>query len=136
MNEHVWSSIKDLDKSYLIYKNCCYGSIELTRREKYLQRKNSFMQFHDVSVDPLSLNIINTFHKSNLLTSEIEEWVKHLDETYKDEHDLVLILQGIENARTTRFKEDTIFGRYSRVRYEDLFAVVSKISKNKRVKTE
>ena len=32
VNEHVWSSIKDLDKSYLIYKNCCYGSIELTRR--------------------------------------------------------------------------------------------------------
>lgn len=94
------------------------------------------MKFHEFNVDPLSLNIINTFHKSNLLTSEIEEWVKHLDETYKDEHDLVLILQGVENARTARFKEDNIFGRYRRVRYEDLFVVVSKISKNKRVKIE
>lgn len=32
VNENVLQAVKDLDKSYMIYKDCSYGSIELTRR--------------------------------------------------------------------------------------------------------
>ena len=78
VNETVWNSTKDLDKSYALYKDCCYGSIELTRREKLLQRKNFLLNFHKNTkkLTPVT-NIFSSTHKSNLLTSEIEEWLKH-----------------------------------------------------------
>lgn len=62
--------------------------------------------------------------------------MKHSEEQLKDEHDLVLILQGVENVRSIRFKEDAIYGRYKRFKYEDLLGVVTRIRKNKKVKVD
>ena len=104
VNENVWDAVKDLDKSFVFYKDCSYSSIELTRREKYLQRKNVLLNFYETSDLPALTNIFSSYHKSNLLTSEIEEWLKNSDELVKDEHDLVLALQGANNSRSNRFK--------------------------------
>lgn len=45
-----------------------------------------------------------------------------------------MLLQGVECGKIGRFKEEQIFGRYRRVKYEDLLKVVSKIYRNKRTK--
>lgn len=39
VNAETSQRAKDLDKSYGLYRECSYGSVELTRREKCLQRK-------------------------------------------------------------------------------------------------
>ena len=69
VNENVWDAVKDLDKSFVFYKDCSYSSIELTRREKYLQRKNVLLNFYEAADLPTVTNIFSSFHKSNLLTS-------------------------------------------------------------------
>ena len=39
VNSQTREAATDLDKSYYLYKEYSYGSVELTRREKSLQRK-------------------------------------------------------------------------------------------------
>ena len=53
-----------------------------------------------------------------------------------DEHDLVLLLQGVERGRVSKFKEDPVFGRYRRLKYEELMDAINKIYNNKKLKTE
>ena len=45
-----------------------------------------------------------------------------------------MMLQGVEKARASRFKEDPIFGRYRRLKYEELMEAVSRIYCNKKIK--
>lgn len=52
------------------------------------------------------------------------------------DHDLVLVLQGVEKGRISRFKDDPIYGRYRRLKYEELMEAVTKIYTNKKVKLE
>lgn len=40
-------------------------------------------------------NVMDSYHKSNLLTSEIEEWIRHTEDVNLTDHDLVLLLQGV-----------------------------------------
>ena len=50
VNSDVSQSAKNLDKSYLLFKECSYGSVELTRREKTLQRKKDLLNFHHFDI--------------------------------------------------------------------------------------
>ena len=52
------------------------------------------------------------------------------------DHDLVMMLQGGEKGRAGKFKEDPIFGRYRRLKYEELMEAVSKIYGNKKIKLD
>ena len=52
------------------------------------------------------------------------------------DHDLVLMLQGVDKARAGKFKEDPIFGRYRRLKYEELMDAVSRIYGNKKLKLD
>ena len=52
------------------------------------------------------------------------------------DHDLVMMLQGVEKGRAGKFKEDPIFGRYRRLKYEELMEAVSKIYGNKKIKLD
>ena len=79
---------------------------------------------------------MDSYHKSNLLTSEIEEWLRHTEEVNLIDHDLVLMLQGVEKARAGRFREDPIFGRYRRLKYEELMEAVCRIYGNKKIKLD
>ena len=79
---------------------------------------------------------MDSYHKSNLLTSEIEEWIRHREEVNLTDHELVIMLQGVERGRGGRFKEDPIYGRYRRLKYEELMEAVSRIYGNKRIKLE
>lgn len=68
VNKVTTNNALDLDKSYLVFKECSYGSIELTRREKHLQRKKDILNFYSFEEDK-PLNIFDSSHRSNLLTS-------------------------------------------------------------------
>lgn len=63
-------------------------------------------------------NLMDSYHRSNLLTSEIEEWIRHTEDVTITDHDLILLLQGVEKGRVSRFKDDPIYGRYRRLKYE------------------
>lgn len=84
----------------------------------------------------LSVNLMDSYHKSNLLTSEIEEWIRHSEEMTINEHDLVLLLQGVEKGRISRFKDDPIYGRYRKLKYEELMEAITKIYGNKKIKLD
>lgn len=135
VNAPVVNESLNLDKSFDIFKDCAYSSIELTKREKALQKKELMLQFLRSEVKE-SINSLDSLHRSNLLTTEIEEWLRHCDEVALNEHDLVLILQGVEKGKVSRFKDDGIFGRYRKLKYEELMEAVAKIFSNKRVKLE
>lgn len=77
VNKTVNTSAEDLDRSYLVYKECSYGSVELTRREKSLQRKKEILNFYTYTSEQKHTNLLESSHRSNLLTSEIEEWVRN-----------------------------------------------------------
>lgn len=94
------------------------------------------MNFFKAKERETSNNVMDSFHKSNLLTSEIEEWLRHTEEVNLTDHDLVLMLQGVEKARASKFKEDPIFGRYRRLKYEELMEAVSRIYGNKKIKLD
>lgn len=79
-------------------------------------------------------NLMDSFHKSNLLTSEIEEWIRHSEEMTINDHDLVLLLQGVEKGRIVKHKDDPIYGRYRRLKYEELMEAITKIYGNKKLK--
>lgn len=81
-----------------------------------------------------SNNLMDSFHKSNLLTSEIEEWIRHSEEMTINDHDLVLLLQGVEKGRIVKHKDDPIYGRYRRLKYEELMEAITKIYGNKKLK--
>lgn len=85
VNKSVTESAIDLDKSYQVYKECSYGSVELTRREKHLQRKKDILNFYSFEEEKQP-NIFDSSHKSNLLVSEIEEWIRHSNDIILDEH--------------------------------------------------
>lgn len=53
-----------------------------------------------------------------------------------NEHDLVLLLQGVQKGRVSKFKDDPIYGRYRRLKYEELMEAVTKIYGSKKLKTE
>jgi hypothetical protein len=72
----------------------------------------------EISQNQESLN--ESYHKSNLLTSEIEEFLRTSDEGISDEHELVMLLQGVERSKTAKEKEEWIFGRYRKMKYEVL----------------
>jgi hypothetical protein len=86
--------------------------------------------------DTISMALVESYHKSNLLTSEIEEWVRHTEDVTITDHDLVLLLQGVEKGRAGKFKDDPIYGRYRRLKYEELMEAVSRIYSTKKVKLE
>lgn len=94
----------NLDKSFETFKDCAYSSIELTRREKALQKKEVILNFFKAKERESANNVMDSYHKSNLLTSEIEEWLRHAEEVTLTDHDLVLMLQGVEKARASKFK--------------------------------
>ena len=52
------------------------------------------------------------------------------------DHDLILLLQGVEKGRVSKFKDDPIYGRYRRLKYEELMEAVSRIYCNKKIKLE
>jgi hypothetical protein len=87
-----------------MFKDCAYSSIELTRREKALQKKEVLLKFFQTEEKDSFINVMDSFHKSNLLTSEIEEWLRHSEEVNLTDHDLVLVLQGVEKGRAGKFK--------------------------------
>lgn len=117
-------TVNVFDYSLEVLRECAYSSIELTRREKVLQRKENLVKFSlkdrkmEVSQNQESLN--ESYHKSNLLTSEIEEYLRTSDEGISDEHELVMLLQGVERSKTAKEKEEWIFGRYRKFKYEVL----------------
>jgi hypothetical protein len=80
-------------------RECAYSSIELTRREKVLQRKESLLKFSvkDRKIETIQAQetLSESYHKSNLLTSEIEEYLRTSEEGVSDEHELVMLLQGV-----------------------------------------
>lgn len=94
------------------------------------------LNFLKTEVKEKTGNVMESYHKNNLLTSEIEEWLRHTDEMNLTDHDLVLMLQGIDKARAGKFKEDPIFGRYRRLKYEELMEAVSRIYGNKKLKLD
>lgn len=51
-----------------------------------------------------------------------------------NEHDLVLLLQGVEKGRIVKHKDDPIYGRYRRLKYEELMEAITKIYGNKKLK--
>lgn len=53
-----------------------------------------------------------------------------------NEHDLVLLLQGVERGRISRFKDDPIYGRYRKLKYEELMEAITKIYGNKKIKLD
>jgi hypothetical protein len=50
VNREVWQSANDIDRSYLMYREVAYGSVELTRREKSLQHKKQLLSFYSFAV--------------------------------------------------------------------------------------
>jgi len=48
---------------------------------------------------------------------------------------MVLLLQGVEKGRVGRCRDDPIFGRYKKMRYEELMETLARIFGNKKVKT-
>jgi hypothetical protein len=72
VNQPVTTEANNLDRSFDTFKDCAYSSIELTRREKALQKKELMLNFfsHDSPKDNTSY-LMDSYHKSNLLTSEI-----------------------------------------------------------------
>ena len=118
VNDPVAAEARNLDKSFDCFKDCAYSSIELTRREKALQKKDVLLNFFKSQEKDLTCNVMDSYHKSNLLTSEIEEWIRHTEEVNLLDHDLVLLLQGVERGRVSRFKDDPIYGRYRNLKYE------------------
>jgi len=62
-------------------------------------------------------SLMESYHKSNLLTSEIEEWLRHSEEVTVTDHDLVLLLQGVDKGKLLQFKDDPIYGRYQHLKY-------------------
>jgi hypothetical protein len=77
VNQPVLAEAMNLDKSFDTFKDCAYSSIELTRREKALQKKEVMLSFFSPLNSKDSCNMMDSYHKSNLLTSEIEEWIRH-----------------------------------------------------------
>lgn len=104
MNDPVAQEARNLDKSFDTFKDCAYSSIELTRREKALQKKEVMLNFFKAQERDPAPNVMDSYHKSNLLTSEIEEWIRHTEDVNLTDHDLVLLLQGVERGRVSRFK--------------------------------
>lgn len=45
VNDPVMTEARNLDKSFDSFKECAYSSIELTRREKALQKKDVLLNF-------------------------------------------------------------------------------------------
>ena len=69
-----------------------------------MQKKDILLNFLKVEAKELCVNVMDSYHKSNLLTSEIEEWLRHAEEVNLTDHDLALMLQGVEKARAGKFK--------------------------------
>lgn len=138
VNDPITAEALNLDKSFDTFRDCAYSSIELTRREKALQKKEVLLGFFKSKSEERdsSNNVMDSYHKSNLLTSEIEEWIRHTEEMNLTDHDLVMLLQGVEKGRVSRFKDDPIYGRYRRLKYEELMEAVSRIYSNKKIKLE
>lgn len=76
---------------------------------------------------------MESYHKSNLLTSEIQEWIRNSDEVFS-QHDLVLLLQGVEKGRISRLKDDAVYGRYRTLKYQELMEAITRIYRHKKVK--
>jgi len=49
VNEAVTAAALNINKSFEAFKDCAYSSIELTRREKALQKKNILLDFYNRS---------------------------------------------------------------------------------------
>lgn len=47
---------------------------------------------------------------------------------------MVLLLQGVEKGRISRHKDDPVYGRYRRLKYEELMEAITKIYSNKKIK--
>ena len=45
VNDPVTTEARNLDRSFEAFKECAYSSIELTRREKALQKKETLLNF-------------------------------------------------------------------------------------------
>ena len=45
MNEIVESAALNIDRSYDVFKECAYASMELTRRERHLNKKDKLVEF-------------------------------------------------------------------------------------------
>jgi hypothetical protein len=45
-----------------------------------------------------------------------------------------MLLQGVERSKMGKEKEEWIFGRYRKMKYEVLIEAVNKIFKNKKIK--
>ena len=103
-----------------------------------LQRKDTLLKFSlkDRNSEAIQNQetLSESYHKSNLLTSEIEEYLRNSEEGVSDEHELVMLLQGVERSKTGKEKEEWIFGRYRKMKYEVLVEAVNKIFKNKKIK--
>jgi hypothetical protein len=65
----VAAEAMNLDRSFETFKDCAYSSIELTRREKALQKKEVMLNFFSDANKDLNGNLMDSYHKSNLLTS-------------------------------------------------------------------
>ena len=127
LNEIVENSAQHLDKSYDMFKECAYASMELTRREKFLNRKDKFVEFVQLGFQPIeegtqsvissNNGTLDSAHRSNLLSAEIEEWLRNSEERL-EEHELILMLQGVDKPRFIHLKKDPVFGRYKRFKYE------------------
>lgn len=85
VNDPITRQTASLDRSLETFKLCAYRSIELTKREKVLERKNLILSFLKNEREEETHNTFESFHRSNLLTSEIEEWLRHTEECV-DEH--------------------------------------------------
>jgi hypothetical protein len=138
VNKKLMETVNVFDYSLEILRECAYSSIELTRREKVLQRKETLLKFSlkDRNSEAIQSQetLSESYHKSNLLTSEIEEYLRNSEEGVSDEHELVMLLQGVERSKTGKEKEEWIFGRYRKMKYEVLVEAVNKIFKHKKIK--
>ena len=69
VNNPVTIDAQNVDKSFETFKDCAYSSIELTRREKALQKKEIMLNFFKGEEKESFTHVMDSYHKSNLLTS-------------------------------------------------------------------